>query len=79
MKRRPGEMRAPKIKTTSQRIAMQIQINTDNHMIATDDLSLAVDATVRRALSRFAARLTRVEAHLNAMSTATWAATTSAA
>jgi len=45
--------------------AMQIQINTDNHLIGTDDLALAVDATVRRALSRFAGRLTRIEVHLN--------------
>ncbi len=45
--------------------AMQIQINTDNHLIGTDDLALAVDATVRRALSRFTSRLTRVEVHLN--------------
>ncbi len=44
---------------------MQIQLNTDNHLVGSDDLALQLEAEVRTALVRFADRITRVEVHLN--------------
>jgi ribosome-associated translation inhibitor RaiA len=44
---------------------MQIQINTDNNIDATDDLVQEVEAVVGRALDRFGAQVTRVEVHLS--------------
>ena len=44
---------------------MQIQLNTDNHLVGSDDLALQLEAEVRTAPVRFADRITRVEVHLN--------------
>jgi ribosome-associated translation inhibitor RaiA len=44
---------------------MQIQLNTDNHLVGSDDLAQQVEADVRSALSRFAEHITRVEVHFN--------------
>jgi hypothetical protein len=46
-------------------IAVQVQLNTDNHLVGSDDLALKLEAEVRDALGRFAGRITRVEVHLN--------------
>lgn len=44
---------------------MQIQLNTDNNLVASEALDARVTAEVRSALERFAERITRVEVHLN--------------
>jgi len=44
---------------------MQIQLNTDNHLVGSEDLALRVDGQLRQALQRFADRITRIEVHLN--------------
>jgi len=45
--------------------AMQIQLNTDNHLVGSDDLTQQVEAEVRTVLNRFAEHITRVEVHFN--------------
>jgi ribosome-associated translation inhibitor RaiA len=44
---------------------MQIQVNTDNHIAGSDELTHRVEALVEAALDRFKDRITRVEVHLN--------------
>jgi hypothetical protein len=44
---------------------MQVQLNTDNHLVGSEDLALQLEGEVRAAFSRFADRITRVEVHLN--------------
>jgi ribosome-associated translation inhibitor RaiA len=44
---------------------MQIQLNTDNNLAGTDDLSRRIESQLQKSLQRFADRLTRVEVHLN--------------
>lgn len=43
---------------------MQIQINTDRHIESNERLVGETEATVRGALERFTAQVTRVEVHL---------------
>lgn len=44
---------------------MQVILNTDHHLTATDAWSARVEAEVTAAIDRFSDRVTRVEAHLN--------------
>lgn len=44
---------------------MQIQINSDNHIIGSPELAGQVQALVRDTLDRYSDRITRVEVHLN--------------
>jgi len=44
---------------------MQIQINTDNHIEGSDELTQQTQAVVESALERFAEHITRVEVHLS--------------
>jgi hypothetical protein len=44
---------------------MQVQLNTNNHVSGSQNLSTWVDAEVRAALKRFDARVKRVEVHLH--------------
>ncbi|MBA3624016.1 MAG: HPF/RaiA family ribosome-associated protein [Methylibium sp.] len=44
---------------------MQIQLNTDNHLLGSADLAARLESEVRSSLERFADRITRVEVHLN--------------
>ena len=44
---------------------MQIQVNTDNHINGTEDLIRRVQEMVEGAVSNFADRITRIEAHLS--------------
>jgi ribosome-associated translation inhibitor RaiA len=44
---------------------MQIQVNTDNHIVGSADLTRQVDAIVANALSHFGDRVTRVEVYLS--------------
>jgi ribosome-associated translation inhibitor RaiA len=43
---------------------MQIQVNTDNHIEGSAELTRQVKAVVEEALARFSDRITRVEVHL---------------
>lgn len=43
---------------------MQIQLNTDNNLVGSEELTAQLEAVVRAALDRFSARITRVEVHL---------------
>jgi len=43
---------------------MNIYLNTDNHIQATDNLRTEVDETLTQILGRFEDRLTRLEVHL---------------
>ena len=43
---------------------MQIQVNTDNHIEGSAELTRQVEAVVEGALARFSDRITRVEVHL---------------
>lgn len=43
---------------------MQIQLNTDNNLVGSEDLAAQLEADVRAALERFSERITRVEVHL---------------
>jgi ribosome-associated translation inhibitor RaiA len=43
---------------------MQVQVNTDNHVRGSDDLTKRVTDSVEAALGRFREHLTRVEVHL---------------
>jgi ribosomal subunit interface protein len=44
---------------------MKIQINTDNNIEGSDDLTQQTQAVVESALERFAQQVTRVEVHLS--------------
>ena len=44
---------------------MQIQVNTDNHIVGSAELTRQVDAIVANALSHFGDRVTRVEVYLS--------------
>ena len=44
---------------------MQIQINSDRHIVGSPQLASRVQALVRDTLERYADRITRVEIHLN--------------
>ena len=44
---------------------MHIQLNTDNHLAGSDDLSQQVEADLRSSLSRFEEHITRVEVHFS--------------
>src|SRR5688500_14544547 len=44
---------------------MQVQVNTDRHVVGSDELQLQVEQDVQDALGRFGERITRVEVHLN--------------
>lgn len=44
---------------------MQIQVNTDNHIHAREQLAARVETVVEDALSRFGEQITRVEVHLS--------------
>ncbi len=43
---------------------MQIQVNTDNHIKGSEELTRHVESVVEGTLSRFTDRITRVEVHL---------------
>ncbi len=43
---------------------MQIQINTDMNIDATDELVRRIDAELESALSRFSDQITRIEVHI---------------
>jgi ribosomal subunit interface protein len=43
---------------------MQIQVNTDNHIVGSAERTLQVESKVQSALARFSKRITRVEVHL---------------
>ena len=43
---------------------MQIQVNTDNNIEGSEELTLQVEGVVEGALGRFSNRITRVEIHL---------------
>lgn len=44
---------------------MQIQLNTDRHLVGSEALAVQLEGKVRAALDRFSDRITRVEVHLN--------------
>lgn len=44
---------------------MQVIVNTDHNLAASDDLFARVEADVTAAIDRFSDRVTRVEVHLN--------------
>lgn len=44
---------------------MQVRVNTDHHLKASDELAARIGADVVAALDRFGGRVTRVEVHLN--------------
>lgn len=44
---------------------MQIQINSDHHILASPELAGRIQELVRGALERYSDRITRVEVHLN--------------
>lgn len=44
---------------------MQIQVNTDNHINGSRELTERIEGTIRGALGRFGERITRVEVHLS--------------
>ena len=44
---------------------MKIQINTDNHIDGSAEMSAHISATIEQALQRFSEQITRVEAHLS--------------
>jgi len=44
---------------------MQVQINTDNNIEGSEQLTLEVQATLEATLGRFGEQLTRVEVHLS--------------
>lgn len=43
---------------------MQVQVNSDHHIVATDQLSAEVQAAVEDGLGHLSERITRVEVHL---------------
>ena len=44
---------------------MQVQLNTDRHIEAHDELAQQVETAVESSVGRFGDRITRVEAHLS--------------
>ena len=44
---------------------MQIQINSDHHIVASPELAGRIQTQVRDTLDRYSDRITRVEVHLN--------------
>ena len=44
---------------------MQIQINSDHHIVASPELAGRIQTLLRDALDRYSDRITRVEVHLN--------------
>ena len=44
---------------------MQIQLNTDKHLVGSDDLALQLEGSLRTALGHLADRITRYEVHLS--------------
>lgn len=44
---------------------MLIQVNTDNHITGSEELTHEVQSVVARSLGRFGERITRVEVHLS--------------
>lgn len=44
---------------------MQIQLNSDNHVVGSEALASRVESELRTALDRFSDRITRVEVHIN--------------
>lgn len=44
---------------------MQIQLSTDNHIVSSMELTHQVEAVVKKALSHFGDRVTRVEVYLS--------------
>ena len=44
---------------------MQVQLNTDRHIEAHDELAQQVEAVIEGTVGRFADRITRVEVHLS--------------
>jgi ribosome-associated translation inhibitor RaiA len=44
---------------------MQIQINSDHHIVASPELASRIQGLVRDTLDRYSDRITRVEVHLN--------------
>jgi ribosomal subunit interface protein len=44
---------------------MQIQINSDHHILASPELAGRIQELVRGSLERYSDRITRVEVHLN--------------
>lgn len=44
---------------------MQVLVNSDNHIVAGEDLTARVQGVVEGRLDRFDGRITRVEVHLN--------------
>jgi ribosome-associated translation inhibitor RaiA len=44
---------------------MQVLVNSDHHIVGTEELSARVETVVRGALSHLQDRITRVEVHLN--------------
>jgi ribosome-associated translation inhibitor RaiA len=49
---------------------MQVQLNTDNHVTGSQNLSTYVDEEIRAKLRRFSDRITRVEVHLHDLNSA---------
>ena len=47
---------------------MKIQVNTDNHVEGSEELTQQVESAVEDALRRFSERITRVEVHLSDLS-----------
>lgn len=44
---------------------MQIQLNTDHNLTASEELAARLEADLRSTLDRFAERITRIEVHLS--------------
>lgn len=44
---------------------MQVQVNTDNHIRGSQELTERIEGTIQGALGRFGERITRVEVHLS--------------
>ena len=44
---------------------MQVQVNTDNHIVGSDALTRHVETELEGAVGRFGDQITRVEVHLN--------------
>lgn len=44
---------------------MQVQVNTDDHVVGREDMERELEAQIRAALHRFGGQITRVEMHLS--------------
>lgn len=49
---------------------MQIQLNTDSHIIGSEALTAEVERKINNALKRFSERITRIEVHLGDINSA---------